>query len=384
MESFWTAFFGILAAAWIIGGLRMVRGMARVPRLGEVSPLPDADCPAVSILVPARNEAAKLPQALPTLLAQDYPRSEVIVVNDRSSDATGAILEEFASQNENLSVHHLRELPAGWLGKPHALEVGYQHATGEWLVFTDADVCFAPDLLRRALALAREKGWDHLTLLPMVDLEGFWEKTALSFWGMGLIFGSEAWRVSNPRSRSYLGVGAFQLLRRSAYEAIGTHRRLALEVVDDIKLGKLVKLSRLRSGVAVAGERLRLRWQEGLLNLIRGLTKNSFAACGFRVRTVAAHLLRVFAFSILPFLALLFTSGTPRVLAAVSVVAAIAVHASASPFSRVSLLYGFTHPLGALVMCYILLRSAIVTLWHGGVVWRNTFYPLEELRKGLV
>ena len=155
MESFWTAFFGILAAAWIIGGLRMVRGMARVPRLGEVSPLPDADCPAVSILVPARNEADRLPQALPTLLAQDYPRSEVIVVNDRSSDRTGAILEEFASQNENLSVHHLRELPAGWLGKPHALEVGYQHATGEWLVFTDADVRFAPDLLRRALALAR-------------------------------------------------------------------------------------------------------------------------------------------------------------------------------------------------------------------------------------
>ena len=203
----------------------------------------------------------------------------------------------------------------------------------------------------------------------MVDLEGFWEKTALSFWGMGLIFGSEAWRVSNPRSRSYLGVGAFQLLRRSAYEAIGTHRRLALEVVDDIKLGKLVKLSRLRSGVAVAGERLRLRWQEGFLNFIRGVTKNSFAFCGFRVRTVALHLLRVFVFSILPFLALLFTSGTPRVLAAVSVVAAIAVHAKASPFSKVSLLYGFTHPLGALVMCYIMLRSAIVTLWRGGVVW---------------
>ena len=384
MESFWTAFFGILAAAWIIGGLRMTRGMARVPRLGEVSPLPDADCPAVSILVPARNEAAKLPRALPTLLAQDYPRSEVIVVNDRSSDATGEILEEFASQHENLRVHHVRELPAGWLGKPHALEVGYQHATGEWLVFTDADVRFAPDLLRRALALAREKGWDHLTLLPMVDLEGFWEKTALSFWGMGLIFGSEAWRVSNPRSRSYLGVGAFQLLRRSAYEAIGTHRRLALEVVDDIKLGKLVKLSRLRSGVAVAGERLRLRWQEGFLNFIRGVTKNSFAFCGFRVRTVVLHLLRVFAFSILPFLALLFTSGTPRVLATVSVVAAIAVHAKASPFSRVSLLYGFTHPLGALVMCYIMLRSAIVTLWRGGVVWRGTFYPLKELRKGLV
>ena len=273
MESFSTAFFGILAAAWIIGGLRVARGMARVPRLGEVSPLPDADCPAISILVPARNEAARLPQALPTLLAQDYPRYEVIVVNDRSCDATGEILGQFASQHQNLRVHHLTELPAGWLGKPHALEVGYQHATGEWLVFTDADVRFAPDLLRRAVALAREKGWEHLTLLLMADLEGFWEKTAVSFWGMGLVFGTEAWRVSNPRSRRYLGVGAFQLLRRSAYEAIGTHRRLALEVVDDIKLGKLVKLIGLRSGVALAGERLRLRWQEGLLNLIRGLTK---------------------------------------------------------------------------------------------------------------
>ena len=264
MESFWTAFFGVLAAAWIIGGLRMARGMARVPRLGR--------CPAaagrrLSGGYDPGSGAERSCQAAPGSAHFARPglsRSEVIVVNDRSSDATGAILEEFASQNENLKVHHLRELPAGWLGKPMRWRVGYQHATGEWLVFTDADVCFAPDLLRRALALAREKDWDHLTLLPMVDLEGFWEKSALSFWGMGLIFGSEAWRVSDPRSRSYLGVGAFQLLRRSAYEAIGTHRRLALEVVDDMKLGKLVKLSRLRSGVAVAGERLRLRWQEGV------------------------------------------------------------------------------------------------------------------------
>ena len=102
MEYFWTALLGTIALGWIVAGLRVHSGMARVPRIADAPPLPDADCPAVSILVPARDEAAKLPQALPTLLAQDYPRYEVIVVNDRSRDATGQILEEFAGRHKNL------------------------------------------------------------------------------------------------------------------------------------------------------------------------------------------------------------------------------------------------------------------------------------------
>ncbi len=384
MYYFWTAVLGTIAFLWIVQGLRMVVGMSKVPWLGRAAPLPDARYPSVSLLVAARDEAAHLPIALPTQLAQDYPRYEVIAVDDRSSDATSQILEEFARHHHNLKVIHVAQLPQGWLGKPHALSVAFEHAKGDWLVFADADVQFAPDLLRRAVALVEEKRWDHLTVLPHLDLVGFWEKAAVSYWVLGFTLAFEPWRVSDPRSPRYLGVGAFQLVRRSAYEAVGTHRRLAMEIADDTKLGKLVKQGGFRSGVAVSAEKVRLRWQVGLGNMIRGLTKNFFAACGFRVRTVAAKFLRICAFSLLPFVAVVFTSGTPRVLATVSIVAALMSHTWATEHLYLSPLIALTHPLGAVIFCYIFFRSTFITLRRGGVVWRGTFYPLGDLRRGIV
>ncbi len=177
MYFFWTALLGAIALLWSVLGLRMLRGMAGVPRLAGVIPLSDGECPTVSLLFAARDEAARLPQALPTQLAQDYPRYEVIAVDDRSRDATQQILDECVGHRKNLKVIHLTELPKGWLGKPHALNVAYGDAKGEWLVFTDADVRMGPDLLRRALALAKGKGWDYLTCLPTPELRRFWEKT---------------------------------------------------------------------------------------------------------------------------------------------------------------------------------------------------------------
>ena len=375
---------GAIALLWVVQGTRAFRGMSKLPPLADVTPLPDADCPRVSILVAARDEAAKLPEALPTLLAQDYPRYEVIVVDDRSRDATREILDEFSRADKKLKVLHLTDLPNGWLGKPHALATAYGEATGDWLVFADADVRFAPDLLRRALALVLQRRWDHLTLLGTMDLTGFWEKAVISYFGLGFTLGVEPWRASDPRSRRYLGMGYFQLLRRAAYEAIGTHRRLAMEIVDDMKLGKLVKLGGFRSGVAAANDRIRMRWYEGLRNIVRGTTKNVFAFDDYSIRRVVERVLAVLAVSLLPFVALLLSSGLTRILAAVSVIIGVALHAWCARTARVSWFYGFTHPIGACILCYLLLRGTVVTVRRGGVVWRDTFYSLKDLRKGLV
>ena len=135
----------------------------------------------------------------------------------------------------------MESLPAGWLGKPHALQKGYERSTGEWLIFTDADVHFAPDLLRRSVALAEQQQWDHMPLFGTAKMFTIGERIAMTFFALCFLLNVRPWHVSNPRSRFYAGIGAFQLIRRSAYEAIGTHRRLAMEVVDDMKLGKLVK-----------------------------------------------------------------------------------------------------------------------------------------------
>ena len=384
MHLFWTALFGSIALLWFIQGLRAARGMSRLPRLADVTPLPEDDCPNVSVLFAARDEAEKLPAALQTLLAQDYPRYEVVAADDRSRDATPRILDEYARTNKRLKVLHLTELPPAWLGKTHGLQTAYEHSSGEWLVFTDADVQFAPDLLHRAVALALLKGWDHLTLIGHLDLAGFWEKTVTIYFGVGFALGVEPWRVHNPRSGRYMGVCYFQLLRRSAYEAIGTHRRLAMEIVDDMKLGRLVKLGGFRSGVGVAQGRIRLRWNEGLGEIVRGVTKNFFAAGGFGVARTAGDLSGILILSALPFFAVVFAHGLTRVLAAMAATAAVSLHAWAARNYEVSWLYGFTHPLGALIFCYMLLRSMVVTLWRGGVEWRGTFYPLNELKRGMV
>jgi GT2 family glycosyltransferase len=380
----WIVLFGLIALLWIVQGIRAGIGMARLPWLSDAPLLSSDGAPLLSVIFAARDEAEKLPGAIETLLAQDYPRFEIVAVDDRSQDQTSAILHEFERVNRNLKVIDIANLPPGWLGKPHALVAGFEQSQGEWLVFTDADVHFAPDVLRRAVALAKERQWDHLSLLASVEMRGFWEITAISYFGLGFVFGNEPWQASNPRSGRYVGVGAFQLVRRTAYEACGGHRRLRMDVIEDMKLGKLMKLAGFRSGVAVAQDMVRVRWHSGLQNVIRGVTKNMFAACHYNALFALAAMVLPLIMSVLPFFGLAFATGWARVFAGIAAGAAVLIHAAMIWSTDASPLYGLTHPLGALLFCWMLARSAAATLWRGGVVWRDTFYPIEELRKGLV
>jgi hypothetical protein len=354
LHTFWIVLFGFIAFLWIIQAVRAGFGMARLPWLSDASPIESQDAPFISIIFAARDEAEKLPAAIETLLAQDYPRFEVVAVNDRSSDRTPALV------------------------------AGFQKSRGDWLVFTDADVHFAPDVLRRAVALALERGWDHLTLLTAVEMRGFWETVAISYFGLGFVFGNEPWLVSNPRSARYVGVGAFQLVRRAAYEKSGGHARLRMDVIEDMKLGKLMKMAGIQSGLAVAQDLVRVRWHSGVQNVIRGVTKNMFAAVHYNPFFAAGAMALSLTMSLLPFFGLAFASGWARVFAGIAAAAAVIVHGAMIWSTDASPLYGLTHPLGSLLFCWMIGRSAIATLWRGGVVWRDTFYPLEELRKGMV
>lgn len=376
--------FGIIAFFWLTYGLKVAYGAVRLPWLRDYAPASDADCPKISVIFAARDEQAKLPGALATLVAIDYPKLEVIAVDDRSSDATPQILDEFAAQHPQLKVVHVRELPKGWLGKPHALQKGYEASSGDLLVFTDADVKFERDALRRVVTLLQQRRLDHLSLLCDVERTGFWDTVFISFFGMGFQLATDPSSLSNPNSRSYAGVGAFQMLRRSAYEACGTHRRLAMEVVDDMKLGKLVKLAKLRSGIAVAQNYVSVEWHVGLGNLVRGVEKNFFAGAQFRLSVVAQQVFALLFLNVVPFVGLFLGHGWVRGLAAVAVLIAMCFHLGVDVVMRISPLYCLTLPLGALVMAYMVLRSTVITLRQGGIVWRDTFYPLEELRRGLV
>jgi glycosyltransferase involved in cell wall biosynthesis len=376
--------FGVVAFFWIFHGLRVAYGLLHLPWIKDFAPLNDADCPRISLVFAARDEEEKLPAALATLGAIDYPHLEIVAVDDRSQDATGRILDDFASTHQRLRAVHVTALPAGWLGKPHALQTAYESSTREWLLFTDADVRFAPDVVRRAMAIVKQKNLDHLTLMGDVEMVGFWETVLITFFGLAMHVASDSYQVSNPNSRAYVGVGAFQLIKRSVYEACGTHRRLAMEVVDDMKLGKIVKQAGYRSCVGVAQDFVSVRWHAGLRNLVQGVTKNFFAALGYSVPFVIAAVVGTLLLNVAPFVGVILGHGWVRILAGIAVVIALGFHVGVDVVARVSPLYALTHPLGAVLFSYMLLRSTVVTLWRGGVEWRGTFYPLEELRRGVV
>jgi hypothetical protein len=384
LHSFVVGLTFVGAFLWVLNAIDIMRGVPKLPRISNVAPLEDADCPTVSIVFAARDEEEKLPGALDKFLALDYPRYEVIAVDDRSEDGTAEILKTATQRDARVKYVRVNTLPAGWLGKPHAMQRAYEQASGEWLVFTDADVHFSPDLLRRSVALAQREGWDHLTLLSSAEMHTIGEKIVLTFFGMGFVMGVRPWRTSDPHSTGYAGVGAFQLMRRSTYEAIGMHRRLAMEVVDDMKLGKLVKEGGFRSGVGKAWNEVRVRWHAGVGNIVRGTTKNFFAAAGFHLWLVCVQLAIVLLMCVVPWVALPFLRGWALLFDAIAVGVIIATHAGVSIEVGVSPVYALTEPLGALIFSWMLVRSTIVTLWNGGINCRGTFYPLKELKRGVV
>lgn len=384
MHLLWLALFGLLALFWMTYGVKVAYGSVHLPWLKDYAPAADADCPRISLLFAARDEEEKLPRALATMVALDYPNLEIVAVDDRSADATGRILDEFAASHPQLRVVRVRELPAGWLGKPHALQKAYEASSGDWLVFTDADVTFRPDALRRVISLARARELEHLVLLGDVERSGFWDTVLITFFCMGFHLAVNPYRATNPNSRAYIGVGAFQMLKRGVYEACGTHRRLAMEVIDDMKLGKLVKQGGFRSGVGVAPDAVSVEWHLGFGNLVRGLEKNFFAGAQFSGVTAAMQIAALLVFNVAPFLGLIFGSGWIRLFAGIAVSIALCFHLGGDVVMRVPPLYCLTLPLGATLFAYILARSTVVTLRQGGIYWRGTFYKLEELRRGVV
>lgn len=392
----------ILALAW---ASRIVDAALGMPSVADVSqpewdrnPVLPAGNPHVSIIVPARNEEETIEQCLRSLLSLDYANYEVIAVNDRSTDRTGEIMERVArnphfSQNQGevghpfvsplRIIHHL-ELPAGWLGKTHAMWTAANEASGEWLLFTDADVIFKTDSVRRALAYAESQPADHVVLFPRMIMKRPGEYMMIAFFQTMFMFGHRPWKVADPSTNDHMGVGAFNLVRRRVYEAVGTYKALRMEVLDDMKLGKVVKNSGFAQRNVFGGDLISIRWAHGAFGIVNNLTKNFFAVLSFQPwRT----LLSAFGLALLnygPFLGLWLAHGWARIPYAVALLSLFLIYVGMSWRSAVPAYYFFLHPVSTTLFIYTLLRSMILTLWNDGIVWRGTKYPLEELRRGMV
>jgi len=371
---------------WWVGVSLLVHGRKFYQRLSQIplTPAEMACLPRLSILVPACNEGNTVERAMQSLLALDYPDIEIIAVDDRSTDATGEILDRLALYNPRLRVLHVTKLPHGWLGKNHALQVAGEQATGDWLLFTDADVVFAPDALRRAVAYASKRSLDHLVVTPRCETHGFWERLFVSYFGLMFSFRVRPWEVADPKSRAFVGLGAFNLVRTCCYRKFGGHKALPMEVADDTKLGKVIKRNGFHTELLEGGDLVSVRWVVGLRGVIDGLTKNAFAGFEFNLPLALAAMI-VLAYSALYPVAALFLPGWPARMMGAASLAIMAYGArTIRPVTEASGWYGLAYPLASLILIYIILRSTWRTYRQQGIIWRGTLYPLDELRNGVV
>jgi cellulose synthase/poly-beta-1,6-N-acetylglucosamine synthase-like glycosyltransferase len=368
----------MLAAAFI----DFASGHRRLRFLKDVTPA--RDVPPMSIIAAARNEARGIEAAVTSLLRLDYPALEIIIVNDRSTDETGPILERLAHQHPHLTIKHISELPEGWLGKNHALYSGAADASGTLLLFTDADVVFEPTTLRRAITLMEQDELDHLTAIPDAVVPGVALNAFVAAFAVFFSLYARPWKARDAHSRHHIGVGAFNLIRADAYRTIGTHRAIPMRPDDDMKLGKLVKKGGFRQDVVYGRDFITVEWYASLGELIDGLMKNAFAGVNYSLLAVAGCTVALFMTNVWPFLALFATHGVTKALNGVSVLLIVLIFWISARASGARFGYVLAFPAAALLFAYIIWRAALLAVIRGSVTWRGTAYPLAQMRANRV
>jgi chlorobactene glucosyltransferase len=343
--------------------------------------------PRVSTIVPARNEERGIEEAVRSHLSQDYPDLEVIVVDDRSSDGTGAILERLARENRRLTVVPGVEPPEGWLGKPHALYEGASKASGDLLLFADADVRYAPAAVSEAVGLLEAKRLDLLAFFPRLELSGFWENVLMAYLPVSYFFGPAFLLNSDRQRRFAAGAGAGMLVRASVYRAAGGHEALRSSMIDDLHLATRVRRAGGRCRMVRADERLRLRMYRGFREIVDGFSKNmAYVFEGGMGLFLAFSTAFSFVAWSLPALALLAAAAGAPVpasdlgWAAVAVALMLAGRVGIALFLRYPIWPALTHPFMAIVWIGITARSLAWRFLRREVRWRGRRYPAAAAR----
>jgi cellulose synthase/poly-beta-1,6-N-acetylglucosamine synthase-like glycosyltransferase len=379
MILFWYAV--LTTIFWIVISIYLQINRPKIKFLSELPDLPSNPEPAVAIIIAVRNEEADLQQALQSVCQLNYPNSRIVVVNDRSTDRTPEIIREFSRLYPKISVLNIEKLPPGWLGKNHALFSGYAATAEEWMLFTDADVVFAPDTLHKAMGYALQHRLDFLTMLPEIKSRSAVLVSVMATFKLMLELKLRPWDARKPKSIAYFGVGAFNLVKRQAYEQAGTHRPIALRPDDDLKLGELLKKAGFRLDVVYGDKQIELEWYTGIGEFIKGLMKNTFAVSNYSLLFALGAALATMAAFVLPFPLLVLLGNAPeRWMALIIFLFQLPLYlprkSMAGKWWDVLMV-----PVAGLLIVYVILKSTYLTLKQGGIYWRDTFYPLSELRK---
>jgi glycosyltransferase involved in cell wall biosynthesis len=338
----------------------------------------------VSIVIPACNEERNIEEALRSVLKQDYETIEFIVINDRSTDRTGEILRRMADGDSRIRIAEIKQLPPRWLGKNHALHYGAQQATGDLLLFTDADIVMHPQTVSKAVTFLVEQQRDHITMAPETRMPTALLGIFVAAFTIFFSIYARPWKAKNPHSSRHIGIGAFNMIRAEVYKSIGGHKPIAMRPDDDLKLGKLIKNHGYRQEFLFGKQMLHVEWYASVRELIQGLEKNSFSGLEYSVLAMVGATVGFVLFNIWPFLAIFLTAGSTQILNLVVVFLILLLTFASAQFHEGKPWYGLGFPIAAGLFVYILWRSMVVTLRNNGITWRGTHYSLKDLKANKV
>jgi hypothetical protein len=353
---------------------------ARIPRLSDVAPATEGEGPRVSIIVAARDEELNIRTAVASFLGQSYHDVELIVVDDRSTDKTGAILDAMAAKTSRILVEHITELPDGWLGKNHALHRGAARATGDVLLFVDGDIILERTAVARAMRSFLERGADHVAVSPQMELPSTMLQLVVGYFLTWGVVGTRLWRVEDKNSSASFGVGAFNMVRTAAYRDVGGHTRIAMRPDDDLMLGKILKQSGAQSRVYFGLDMVAVEWYRSLAEAQTGFRKNAFAALSYNFPLFVAAVVGSVAVGVWPFFLVAQHSGVAQALYAVAIAAQLAAYAKTMSEQRLPVWLTLLYPLACALQTGMLVIAVMRTVMSGGIEWRGTFYPLDQLR----
>lgn len=374
-----TVLFSLGILVWIVFLADAFLGFRKLDSLEKEESLKVG--PLLSVIVAARNEEKQIKASILSQLEQSYRTVEWIVVDDRSTDQTGRILDDLKKEDSRIKIIHVKELPEGWLGKNHALYKGSLLASGKWLLFTDADVKYEKEAFAKALHYAERYQLDHLTAAPNLHANHFWLKTFVAFFLFGFSYFKRPWMANNPKSKIGTGIGAFNLISKAAYESFGTHEQLKMRPDDDLQLGMKMKKAGYRQRIVTALRLIEVEWYGSLKEAFIGLEKNTFAGLNYQVSMVFFSIFGVFITNVLPFLTIFSANKTISLLSLGNIVTSgilyVMIIRRMTVYSPVLFL---VFPITAVLFIYSIIRASLLTFKRGGIVWRGTTYRLSELK----
>jgi chlorobactene glucosyltransferase len=386
----WTLIFFALSTLLLLVGMVFIGWITHQLRLGAPVPVspPDPDAPLISVLTPARNEARNIRRCIECIRAQTYPRWEMIVIDDHSTDETPAIVAELAAQDRRIRLLRSDPLPDGWVGKSHALAQAAREARGEWLCLLDADTFGGPELLASAYREAKIRGADLLSILTRQELGTFWEKviSPVAFSGLAVVYDIE--RINDPAQPDAAAIGQFILIRREVYERTGGHHALSDSILEDRAIAETVKRAGhtilLKDGRALASTRMHTSlaeiWESWVKTIYPGLKDKPKAV----LYLAGSAILGAVAFPLWWILALvgLIAFRNPPAALVFAEATAFWIYFLSTRIANlssygVSPLYSLTAPIGIVYFSAMMLDSYFRVLSGRGFTWKGRTYQAK-------